>query len=188
MEILNKKAFYRRKEEMVEEIRKGKMFVYPTDTIYGIGCNALMKSSIKRIRTIKRRSEKPFSIIAPSVEWIEQNCLIDDNAKKWITKLPGKITLILPVKNRQCVSREVNGGSRTLGVRIPNNWFARITYEASVPFVTTSVNITGKKPMTSLKDIDDGIKDKVDYIINQGILNRKPSRVISLLGKRKILR
>ena len=152
------------------EIRKGKIFIYPTDTIYGLGCNFLNSESVEKIRDIKRRDGRPFSVIAPGKDWIRKNCVVNDKVEKWLDKLPGPYTLIL----------DTDGGS--LGVRIPDNWFSLIVEKAGVPFVTTSVNISGKNSMEKLEDLDTEIEGKVDYIIYDGKLGGKASKIINLTG------
>ena len=81
MIILTKKEAMFEKDKIVEEMKKGKIFIYPTDTIYGIGCNALISESVGKIRKIKNREAKPFSVIAPSKKWISKNCEIDNSGK-----------------------------------------------------------------------------------------------------------
>lgn len=77
---------------------KKEIFIYPTDTIYGIGCDAENKTLVKKIREIKNRDNGSFSVIAPSINWILENCETD---KKQIKKyLPGPYTLILKKKRR----------------------------------------------------------------------------------------
>ena len=66
MEVLAKREFLMRKSEIIKKIINGEIFIYPTDTIYGIGCNALKSDSVQEIRTIKNRPDSPFSIIVPS--------------------------------------------------------------------------------------------------------------------------
>ena len=174
MQILNKDEFMLQKEKLINEIIKGKVFIYPTDTIYGIGCNAEINNSVKKIRKLKARPDNPFSVIAPSKEWILDNCLIN---KKELSRLPGPYTLILNLKTIS-VSDNVNSGLKSLGVRIPNNWFTEIIKEANVPFVTTSVNKAGEQYMTSLEDLNQNIKEHVDYIVYEGPKNGKPSKIL----------
>jgi L-threonylcarbamoyladenylate synthase len=180
MEIIDKGGFERRHYRMIEEMRNGKVFVYPTDTIYGIGCDATNPTAVERIRTLKKRVDKPFSVIAPSIEWIMSNCDVRRSQREWIERLPGPYTFILKLSNKDAVSQSVNGGLSTLGVRMPANWFALVVAESGIPFVTTSVNLTGKPFMTSLKDISPKIRDGVDYIVDVGELKNKPSKVIDL--------
>jgi len=88
------KAFPR--DEMIQRIFNNEIFIYPTDTIYGIGCNALDELAVQKIRLIKGRDDKPFSVIAPSFDWIYENCDVDVDLKKY---LPWPYTIILKKKN-----------------------------------------------------------------------------------------
>ncbi len=89
-----------RKSEIKNMVLKGDVFIHPTDTIYGLGCDATNEQSVKKIREVKQRPTTPFSVIAPSKEWIEANCVITKEAKSWLKKLPGPFTFILKKKNR----------------------------------------------------------------------------------------
>ena len=165
MKIYNKEKFNENKEKILTKIKEGNIFIYPTDTIYGIGCDARNFEAVKRIRELKNRDEKPFSVIAPSKEWIIDNC-----EEKNLDKLPGPYTLILKLKNKECVASNVSGLD-TLGVRIPDHWF-----KVDIPIVTTSVNKSDKNNMTSLEDLDKDIK--VDFIIYEGEKKGKSSKII----------
>ncbi len=164
-----------------DEIESGAVFVYPTDTIYGIGCNALDSFAIKQIRRIKGRDEKPFSVIAPSKEWIVNNCIVEKSHKKYIDKLPGKYTLIFKMKNK-AVCPEVS--KINLGVRIPKHWISELVKELDFPVVTTSVNLTGQKPVIALSQIGKKMQKQIDFAIDEGKLRSKPSTVVDLTGKK----
>lgn len=174
--------------ELVERIKRGEVIVYPTDTIYGIGCNALNSGGVKRIREIKKRDTKPFSVIVPGKSWIRKNCFVDERVEKWLDKLPGPFTLILELKKRKAIVREVNNFGESLGVRIPKHWFAEVIEEAGVPFVTTSVNLSGKKPIGEVGEISAEIREKIDYVIDEGKIEGRPSTVVNLLGEREDVR
>jgi tRNA threonylcarbamoyl adenosine modification protein (Sua5/YciO/YrdC/YwlC family) len=167
--------------ELAGLLSSGAVIVYPTDTIYGIGCTALDERTVKRLRAIKGRGSKPFSIIAPGKAWIRGNCLVSRAAAGYLKKLPGPYTLILPLK-RKCVAPSVAPDSKALGVRIPKHWFASVVAEAGVPFVTTSVNPAGAPHMTSVEDADAGVLAKADYLVYEGPKRGKPSRVIDFTG------
>ena len=184
--LVTKKKFNNNKEEFVGKIRNGAVFIYPTDTIYGIGCNALSSKSVKKIRRIKQRAKTPFSVIAPSKRWIKEYCAITKEAKKWINKLPGKYTLILKTKRK--LPKEIAPGLSTIGVRIPKHWFSGIAKKLNLPIITTSANISGRRFMTSLNDLDNKIKENVDFIIYEGKKKAKPSRIIDLTEKIKIIK
>jgi L-threonylcarbamoyladenylate synthase len=184
MENISKEQFSSEKEKYLNMIKQGSIFIYPTDTIYGIGCDATNEKSVKKIREAKQRSSKPFSVIAPSKDWILENCEINNNAKEWLDKLPGPYTLILKLKNKAAIATSVNSGQETLGIRIPDNWFSEVVAELNIPIITTSVNITGKQYMTSSEDIEGSVKEKTDFMIYEGKKKGNPSTVINLTSNR----
>lgn len=190
MKTITKKEFLQNQDFYLKQIKKGKIFVYPTDTIYGIGCIATNSKSIKKIRKIKQRDKKPFSIIVPNKKYIKENCKVNSKHNKYLKKLPGKYTLIFKLKNPNAIAKkELIGDLETLGIRIPNNWFARFIRKHQIPFVATSVNITKKSYITNPREISTKLANKIDYAIDDGILNKNPSKIIDLTkDKIKILR
>lgn len=178
--IVSKQEFLKKKQEFFEKIKKGAVFIYPTDTIYGIGCNALDNKAVSRIRDIKKRDEKPFSVILPSKNWILENCYVKE---KNLDKLPGPYTFILKTKN-QIVSKKVNPNTDLLGVRIPDHWFSKMVFELNFPIVTTSVNISGESHMTKIEDLDNEIKGKLDFIIYEGKKQGAPSTIIKIIDNK----
>lgn len=181
--VINREEFELNKEYLLTQIKKGAVFIYPTDTIYGIGCNALNPVAVLKLRRIKKRPKRPFSVIVPSKKWIRDNC---DNSAigKWIKKLPGPYTLILKLKNMDAVAKEVNSGLSTLGVRIPDHWFSKVVKELNLPIITTSANISGEDFMISLDDLSLEIKAKIDLIIYEGEKTAMPSQIIDLTKQR----
>ncbi len=178
MKQVDKEYVLSHTEEIIEAIQNGSIFIYPTDTIYGLGCNANLDSSVKKIRVIKGRDTKPFSIIAPSKNWIIENNEV--NEKDLLKYLPGPYTLFVKSKGKT-VSSEVNPNNGTLGVRIPKHWFTEIIAKAQVPFVTTSVNLSGEKHMETLSDVPKEIFEKVDYIVYEGEKAGTSSEKINLV-------
>ena len=187
MKIITKKDILQNKDFYLNEIKAGKIFIYPTDTIYGIGCSATNKKSVSRIREIKERDEKPFSVIVPSKDWIKKNCHIQN--EEFLDKLPGKYTLIFELKNKSVIAtNQVIGDLKSLGVRIPNHWFSEFLSEINTVFISTSANISGEPVIKSINELKDSIRNQVDYIIDDGVLNNPPSTIIDLTNNAKILR
>jgi len=78
MQIINRDEYKLKKQEFLAKIRQGAVFIYPTDTIYGLGANALNHDAVHKIREAKDRYTRPFSVIAPSKDWIKENCEINE--------------------------------------------------------------------------------------------------------------
>ena len=186
MRILNFDEFKIEKEAVIDSIVRGAVFIYPTDTIYGLGCNAQNSNSVKKIRVLKARASNPFSVIAPSIEWVYENCVVTREGEEWLDKLPGPYTLIFKLKNN-CVAKEVNPALKTLGIRIPRHWFMKVVAEANIPIVTTSVNRSGEDYMTSLEDLDTSIKSGIDFILYEGEKTGRPSKIIDLAENVKVV-
>jgi L-threonylcarbamoyladenylate synthase len=183
MIVLNFDEYNIQKKALLRELTRS-VFVYPTDTIYGIGCSALDERLVARVRLLKK-SKQPFSIIVPSKEWIYNNCVVTEEAEEWIRKLPGPYTLIMRLKNKKAVAKNVHnfiGDDITIGVRMPNHWFLAVAYQIKVPIVTTSANVTGHDFMTSMDNLDMLIHNNVDYIFYEGEKRGIPSTIIHLEG------
>ena len=181
MIIYKKEQLEKSNKSIYFQIVNGSIFVYPTDTIYGIGCNATNKDAVYRLKELKQKSkESPLSIIAPSLDWIYKNCIVTKESEEWIKKLPGPYTFILPIKNKDCVVDEVTPHKKTIGIRIPNHWISNFVKKLGFPIVTTSVNIHGNGAMTRLEQMDLEIKDNIDFVIYEGPKNGKPSQIIDL--------
>ena len=125
-------------EEIKKRILSGEIFIYPTDTIYGLGCDATNAKAVQKIRDLKKRGAVPFSVISPGVDWIKEHCVIKDFANEWLDKLPGPYTLVFELRPQKKLPKEVNANGKTLGVRIPNHWIAEIVKEIGKPIITTS--------------------------------------------------
>ena len=187
MRVLSKEEVHLKALQIRDEILNGAVFIHPTDTIYGLGCDATNDDAVKKIRELKDRFKRPFSVIAPSLEWIEENCEITKEADEWLDKLPGPYTLILKLKKKSAVSKDANMGMETIGVRIPDHWISHVASAIGVPLITTSANKTDEDYMTTIDDLNPEIKTKVDFIMYEGEKRGRPSKLVHLEnGKAKI--
>jgi len=168
--------------EFSKLIDEGNVFIHPTDTIYGLGCDATSDEAVSKLRKIKQMPTKPISVIAPNIEWIETNCVITDEAKEWIAKLPGPYTFILKLKKTDAVSTVVNHELNSLGVRMPDHWISGFVKAYGKPVCTTSANITGKAFMTDLDDLDSDIQHSLGFCIYEGEKKGRASKIVHLEG------
>ena len=186
MIVINFDEYNVNHKTILKELPKS-IFIYPTDTIYGLGCNALDEKLVAKIRRLKR-TDHPFPIIVPNKEWIYENCVVTAEAEEWIRKLPGPYTLLLKLKNKKAVAPNVHNydmkGDVVVGVRMPNSWFLVASYTLKLPIVTTSANIAGSDFMTSLEDLDTSIRNAVDYVFYEGIKHGSPSTMVHLEGEK----
>ena len=159
-------------------LTKGGIIAYPTDTLYGLGCNAKNVSAIKNLNKIKNRSG-PMSVIAPdkktAISWME----LKNNEKNIVkNKLNNGNTVIVPVKKHICSSL-ITGDNNSLGIRIPENSFCqKLTNLFPGPITSTSVNKTGEKPLTNAKDIFTEFSKQIDLIIDSGVINGTGSKIL----------
>ena len=175
-------------------IKEGKVLICPTDTVYGLLCDATNENTIKRLLKIKRRPNwKPVPIFIRDVKTAKKLAFVNKSQEKFLRKFwPGKVTFILRRKNN--LLRILSGNKKTVGLRIPNYKFINILLEKlNVSLTGTSANISGLPASTKVRDIINQFKNKnnqPDLILDAGNLKpSSPSTVIDLTGKRsKILR
>ncbi len=171
-----------------EAIKKGKLVVYPTDTLYALGCNALDENAVARVFKVKRRAtNKPLPIAVASLAMMKKYALVDKRALRIAKEfLPGALTLVLKKKRLPGV---LTAGRDDVAIRIPDSEIAlKLIKLAGVPVVATSANISEQAPPISPKEVLEQIKD-ADIILDAGNLKaRVPSTILDLTGEPKVLR
>ncbi len=187
MRVLTKSQFLRDKETWLNKIKIGAIVMHPTDTVYGLGCDATNKAAVALLRSAKQQDERPFSVIAPSKQWVEENCAIPEFAREWLAKLPGPYTLVLPLKNMQSVAPNVHQNKSTLGIRIPAHWFSEVIAEFGKPLVTTSVNFTGQPFATSVWNVPFKLKEHLFFAIDDGEKKGPPSTIVDCTGTEAVI-
>jgi len=153
-----------------EAIKQGKLVLFPTETVYGIGANALDVEAVKSIYVAKgRASDNPLIAHISNLEMLEKLVLeIGEIEKKLIENFwPGPLTIIF--KKREIVPDIITAGLDTVAIRMPSNEIARKLIEFSdCPIAAPSANISGKPSGTLVEDIIEELDGKVEYIIDAG--------------------
>jgi len=165
----------RLQKKLLNALRLGQVIIYPTDTIYGIGCDASNGEAVRLVRGLKGTTH-PFSVIAPSKEWMQRHLVI--NHADCLDRLPGPCTLIFTKKDRSFLKEAAPGAS--LGVRIPDHPLTWLLQKSGLPIVTTSANVSGSPFLVKPKDIKEYFD--VDFFIDAGMLPGVPSMVLDLTG------
>lgn len=175
-------------------IQQGGVILYPTDTIWGIGCDATNVKAVERIYKIKQRADsKAMLILLESENRLNQYVREVPEVAWELLKVADKpITIIYPGAKNIASNLIAEDGS--IGIRIPNDEFCRkLMQRIKKPLVSTSANISGQPNPSLFSDISEAIKTEVDYIVNwrqDEIHSPQPSSIIALGlgGKIKILR
>jgi tRNA threonylcarbamoyl adenosine modification protein (Sua5/YciO/YrdC/YwlC family) len=166
----------------VEILRTGGVIAYPTDTIYGFGCDILNKKAIQRVYQIKKRDRsKPFSFICSDLKNISEYAQVTDYAYKTMKRLlPGPYTFILP--GTKLVPKIMLTKRKTVGIRVPNNNICLAIVEAlGHPIISTSVGWSGGEVLSDPQQIEETFGPQIELTIDGGILPNQPSSIISLL-------
>ena len=163
--------------EAYKELNNGGIIVYPTDTIYGFGCNAKDNLAIKKLNKIKRRAS-PMSILAPNVQTASDWMDISSKHKKFARNIIRKSnTVIVPSKKNVC-SKLIKGKNNSIGIRISNHPFCKnLALVCSFPITTTSVNRTGEEPMTDPENIAKEFNNELNLIIEDKIIDGSASKI-----------
>jgi L-threonylcarbamoyladenylate synthase len=178
--------------EAAAAIEAGAVIIYPTDTLYGLGADALSDSAVKRIYEVKGRDEgKPIHAIVADMQMAERYAYVDGAARMLAERfLPGPLTLIL--KKKDGIETGIAKGIDTFGIRIPDNVFCKDLVEKfGGPVTTTSANRAGMHPMRAIEGIIEQLGENASQVacaIDAGELPlRKPSTVVDCSGERPII-
>ena len=154
----------------IQTIKDGGLVVFPTETVYGIGANALDYNAVDKVFQAKGRpSDNPLIVHISNMEMLDNLVQgISDIEQTLIENFwPGPLTIVFNKKD--VIPNNVSGNLDTVGIRMPDNMVTlEIIDKAGIPIVGPSANISGKPSGTSIKDIYDELNDKVDVIVDDG--------------------
>ena len=167
-------------ERACYHLLQGNIIVYPTDTIYGFGCDSKNECAIRNLNLIKGR-KGPMSVLSPSIsiatEWMDIDSIKKIKAK---SMLGGRTTVICPVKSN-IVSSMILGIESSLGIRVPNHKFCNSLSKAyNNPVITTSVNLSGVKPYSNPDEIEKKFGKNISLLIDEGEINGTSSEIYFL--------
>ena len=164
-------------------LKAGGVIVYPTDTVYGIGCSVDSKSAIERIHLIKcQQPDKPFSFVCSDLTHISEYARVSNMAFKIIKRLiPGPYTFILPSTKMKQLPKLLVSKRKTVGIRVPASPVALALVKASGhPVLSTSVTLPSGELLNDPEMIARHYGNQVDLILDAGILISEPSTVLDL--------
>ena len=174
----------------VEVLRKGGIILYPTDTVWGIGCDATNVEAVEKVYRLKRSEDKHSMLVL---------CRDADMVVRYVDKAPGiafevmemstsPLTLILP--GATGLAQNLIPEEKTLGVRVPEHDFCQMLLRKfGRPIVSTSANISGEATPKSVKEISREIIEGVEFMVNprfQGRPTCKPSSIIAFSEKGEV--
>lgn len=173
----------RRILEVVKILEGGGIVAYPTDTIYGIGCDIFSKKGLDKIQQLKgREKNKPLSFICSDLSHISQFAKVPNYAYRIMKRLlPGPYTFILDASSE--VPRMLMPKRKTVGIRVPDNAIVlAIVKKLGHPIITTSANFSGEDVISDPFDIERLMGKQLDAVIDGGKLSGDASTVIDLTG------
>ena len=163
-------------------LRDGGVIIYPTDTVYGLGCSLSNKKGIEKIYELKRRNKKkPLSFVCSDLKHISKYAKVTDYAYKTMKRLlPGAYTFILEAS--RLVPKIILPKRSTTGIRVPDNQIClALLKELGQPIISTSVKTVQGESLGDPYVIKENFNRVVDLIIDGGIIIPEPSSVISLV-------
>ena len=175
-------------DQILTAYKKGQIIGFPTDTVYGIGCDPFNKNSISKIFELKKRNDnKKFPILGFSKEDIKKIVIFDSAAEKIAEKFwPGQVTILLPIREEFSEKIENNG---KLAVRVPNNECLLSILKKCKLIIGTSANISGEESIINSHDCIIKLPE-IDILVDGGKINSQgESTIIDFVdGNLKIIR
>ena len=181
----NARKFNEMKEEIqkaLEVLRKGGIILYPTDTVWGIGCDATDPEAVAKIYEIKRRSDsKSLVLLASDMDMVSRYVkevpemaiqLVEVNDKPMTIIYPGAVvgSSENPKADRYCLAYNTVAEDGTIGIRVPMMEFCQqLAFRLGRPIVSTSANISGEATPKKFAEISQEIKDAVDHVVDPSL-------------------
>jgi len=188
LEINPQNPQQRKIDQVAEILRKGGVIAYPTDTLYGIGCDIMNKKAIERVYQIKQwPKNKPFSFICADLKNISQYAKVSNYAYKTMKRLlPGPYTFILDGSNQ--VPKMMLTKRKTAGIRVPDNPICHALIDTlGNPILSTTAATPAGEAFNEPWLIEQHFGKQLDLIIDGGPVIGRPSSVVSLLEDEPVI-
>jgi len=169
LDIVEKKIDVSAIAEAATAIRAGDLVIYPTETVYGLGADALSDKAIKKIFKLKgRETEKPIPIAVNSIDMASQVAELTPAAEVLFKKfLPGPLMIVARAKSN--VSELITAGTGKVGIRFPDHPVAlKLIYFVGGPITSTSANISSKPAPLTVREALEQLGGKVDVALDAG--------------------
>lgn len=155
-------------DSAVRALRQGEIVVYPTETVYGLGANALSERAINRVFAAKQRShDNPISMAVSDIEHVGAYTRPTDRERAFMRAfLPGPVTVVL--EREPTVPDVLTGGRDRVGVRIPDHKLARTLTDRFGPVTATSANVSGTPATTDVSELDPQIASVTAVVLDGG--------------------
>jgi tRNA threonylcarbamoyl adenosine modification protein (Sua5/YciO/YrdC/YwlC family) len=167
-------------KQIADKLRSGAVICYPTDTVYGIGCDIFNQKAVKKIFQIKKRPmHKPFSFMCSSLKNVSDYGYVSNMAYRIMRKaLPGPFTFILPAA--KIVPKIMITKQKTVGIRVPGNNICLDLIEAlGNPVLTTSAILDKEgPPLSEAYEFEELLGNMVDLVIDGGMVYPDPSTIV----------
>jgi len=170
--------------KVVDVLGQGGVIGYPTDTIYGVGCDLFNPEAIEKIHRLKKTEDKkPLSFICSDLKDISRYAFVSNYAYKAMKRLlPGAYTFIL--KATKLVPKIAQTRQKTVGIRIPDNKIClALVKELGHPIISTSVSKPGEGLYNDPAEIEERFGKRLDLVIDGGMIVAEHSSIIDLTGE-----
>ncbi len=177
-------------EHAVDVLKRGGVIIYPTDTVYGIGCSIYSTDAIGRIYQIKRQDPlKPFSFICSDLSHISEYAKVSNPAFRLMKHLvPGPFTFVLPASRLKQLPKSLISKRKTVGIRVPNNSIClELVRELGHPILSASVDALDGRMLNDPEEIDREYGNQVDLILSGGLGSLQLSTVLDLTDDQPIV-
>ncbi len=168
---------------------KGGIVIFPTDTVWGIGCVYDDDQAIKRLYSIKNRlPDKPTSLLIPNTSWVNKLAIINPTAKKILNKYwPGALTVVLSAK-KEIEDKSFVSTTKKVGVRIPNHQkLLEVLKILDKPILGPSANFAGQTPPQTISQLDPNLLKLVDAVFSSVDGFGKESTVITFENENLVI-
>ena len=168
-------------------IANGGLIIYPTDTLYGLGCDPMNAAAVRRVFLAKGRDGKPIPVLCDSLESAQLLASLNPTARRLASAhWPGGLTIIAPLKVP--LPEEVHNGTGLVGVRVPDSPLCAELLRLCGGYLTgTSANVSGERPCVTARAALAKFGKRVDLVLDGGKLTGPPSTVVKVVGRKIIV-